>query len=169
MKTNKVNLLSQRRIVEKRLQGWRSVRDQQAPPSGWIHAVRGSLGMTSRQLADLLGISQGNVVALEKREAEGKATLESVQKAAQAMGCKLVYALVPATPFENLEAIVDAKAQAAASELLARAEHSMQLEKQGTDAEDRKSALNRLADELKAKMDKRLWETKKSKKEKPPG
>jgi predicted DNA-binding mobile mystery protein A len=160
MKTSKTSLLSQRRIVEKRLETWRPLRDQEPPPSGWIHAVRGSLGITSRQLADLLGISQGNVVALERREAEGKATFESVQKAAQAMGCRLVYALVPAAPFESLESIIDVKARAAASELLGRVEHTMQLEKQGSDAKDKKEAVERLADQLKAKMDKRLWTAK---------
>ena len=164
MKMSKTSLQNQRRVIEKRLRDWRSVRDQPPPRSGWIQAVRGSLGITSRKLADLLGISQGNVVALEKREAEGKASLESIQKAAQAMGCKLVYAIVPNAPFDTLESIIDDKARALAAELLARTEHTMRLEKQGTDAVDKAEALERLVSELKAKMDKRIWKAKTLKK-----
>lgn len=158
MKTNKKNLSNQRLIIEKRLRPWLELRNEQVPASGWIKAIRSSLGMNARQLADLLGTSHSAVLALEKREAQGKATLELIAKAAKAMSCKLIYTIVPEAPSKSLDAIVDEKAQALASVILKRVEHSMRLEKQGSDAEDSKTQIKQLAFELKTKMDSRLWD-----------
>lgn len=158
MKTNRKNLSNQRQIIDKRLRPWLALREEQAPGAGWIKAIRGALGISTRQLADFMGTSHSAVVALEKREAQGKVTLEMVAKFAQAMGCKFVYGIVPEAPWESLDSIVSAKAKALASELLKRVEHSMSLEKQGSDAADSKAQLERLAFELKTKMDSRIWD-----------
>ncbi|MBI2606976.1 MAG: mobile mystery protein A [Deltaproteobacteria bacterium] len=158
MKTNKKNLFNQRRIIEKRLRPWLALRQEQVPQSGWIKAIRGALGINTRQLAQMLGVAQATLVMLEKREAQGKATLELIQKAAQAMNCKLVYALVPSEPFNDLDSIVSTKARALAADLLRKIEHSMCLEKQGGDAADSENQIDRLVIELKSKMDSRIWE-----------
>lgn len=157
MKTNKKNLFNQRQIIEKRLRSWITLRGEQPPPSGWIKAIRGSLGMSLRQLADHLGVAQSTVVMLEKREAKGTATLEVIKKAAKAMSCKLVYALVPDSPFNDLDSIITSGAKHLATQLFKKIEHSMQLEKQGGDASDIKEQVDRLAYELKEKMDSRIW------------
>lgn len=158
MKTNRKNLSNQRQIIDKRLRLWLALREEQAPGAGWIKAIRGALGISTRQLADLMGTSHSSVVALEKREAHGKVTLEMVAKFAQAMGCKFIYGIVPEAPSESLDSIVSAKAKALAVELLKRVEHSMSLEKQGSDAADSKAQVERLAFELKTKMDSRIWD-----------
>jgi predicted DNA-binding mobile mystery protein A len=100
-----------------------------------------------------------SVVMLEKREAKGTATLAVIQKAAEAMHCKLVYALVPNAPFKNLEAIIESRALRLAVELVKKVEHSMQLEKQGSDEHDVERHVYRLARELKETMDSRIWNT----------
>ncbi|HZZ37352.1 MAG TPA: helix-turn-helix domain-containing protein, partial [Caulobacteraceae bacterium] len=52
------------------------------PPKGWLRAVRDALGMTTKQLARRLGVSQPRVVALEKGEVDESVTLTSLRRAA---------------------------------------------------------------------------------------
>ena len=73
------------------------------PALGWVRAIRDSLGMTAAQFAARLGVSQPRVIALEKAEGKGRLTLQTLEKAAAALDCTLVYALVPN---RSLDAIV---------------------------------------------------------------
>ena len=168
MKTNRKSLSNQQSLMEKRLAGWSLVQNSETPPTGWIKAVRGALGISTRQLAQLLGTDHSAIVALEKREAKGKASLEMIQRTARAMGCKLVYAVVPDAPNKSLDHILDARARDLASRLLGRVEHSMRLEKQGSDATDSKAKIDKLSFELKTKMDSRIWDATTPKKKKAP-
>ena len=68
------------------------------PPRGWLRAIRDALGLTTKQLARRLGVSQPRVVALEKGEIEETVTLASLRRAAEALDCRLIYALVPDRP-----------------------------------------------------------------------
>lgn len=166
MKTSRRNAISQRELLDKKLDRWLSLRGDKTPPSGWIKAVRGALGLNTRQLADRLGVTHSTVTRLEKSEAKGRATLQSVERAARAMGCKMVYALVPDQPYKNLDAIVDEKAQQVAVDLNKRVGHTMELEKQGSDVAETEKQVRRLALELKSKMDSRLWDKRPLKKTK---
>lgn len=162
MKTNKKALGTQRRLIDKKLQPWLPVRAEKRPPTGWLKAVRGALGISSRQLAQIVGTSSSAIIRLEEREPEGKVSLDLLNRAAQAMGCKVVYAIVPNDDSESLEAIVDSRARLAAKELLKKVEHSMRLENQGSP--DYKGQLERLTLDLKEKMDPRIWGLTKAKK-----
>ncbi|MCC6897994.1 MAG: mobile mystery protein A [Polyangiaceae bacterium] len=99
------------------------------PPKGWIRAVRDALGMTGVQLAKRLKISPQSVVALEKSEKNGAIKVETLRRAAEALGCTLVYALVPNT---SLERAVSDRARKLAMRDLGRVAHTMKLEAQGT-------------------------------------
>ena len=101
------------------------------PRSGWIKAIRESLGISIHQLAGLLGIDKGNVSRLEQREVKKKITLESIHKVAEAMDCEFIYAIVPKNSIPSLDAIVSQRADELAQEILTQAEHTMRLEKQG--------------------------------------
>jgi len=68
------------------------------PSRGWIRAIRETLGMTTRQLAERLGVKQPTLAELEKNEASGNITVKSLERAAEALGCRLVYALVQIKP-----------------------------------------------------------------------
>ena len=162
MKTSKRNLRSQRDLIEKKIKPWIKLRSEKSPQSGWIKAIRGALGMNTRQLADLLGINQANALRLEQREARGKATLEFIQKAADAMDCKLIYAIVPKDQFADLDEIVSQRAELLAGELVKKVHHTMKLEKQGTGL-DTQSDRKKLAEELKQKMDSRMWDGRRKK------
>jgi predicted DNA-binding mobile mystery protein A len=157
MKTNRKSLLSQRRLIEEKLRPWTPLRGDKPPRSGWIKAVRGALGMSSRQLAERVGVEQSSITRLEERERMGKVTLESLATAAKAMDCKLIYAVVPDDRYHQLEMIVDERARDLARQLVERAEHSMRLEQQGTHAQDLEERIGTLANQLKIQMDARIW------------
>lgn len=125
------------------------------PTRGWIRAIRDALGMSATQLAARLGVSQPRVVALEKGEVEDTLTLQSLQKAAHALDCTLVYALVPNRP---LEAMVRAEAERIASERLATVEQTMRLEDQAVGSPEGARQRERLIEQLVRTETRRLWE-----------
>ncbi len=157
MKLNKNTLHQQRHQLDEKLKNWRTISRVPRPRLGWLKAVRESLGMTTRQLATFLGTDNAAVIRLEKRETEGKVTLETLNRAAQAMGCRLIYAIVPD---ETLETIVDDKARDAARAILRSVSHTMKLEQQEVGDQATQRQLLELARELKAKLDPSLWEKK---------
>jgi Fic-DOC domain mobile mystery protein B/predicted DNA-binding mobile mystery protein A len=65
------------------------------PVKGWLRAIRTGLGMSGVQLAKHLGVKPPRVVEMEKNEVDGAITLKVLERAAEAMGCMLVYALIP--------------------------------------------------------------------------
>ncbi|MEM0954562.1 MAG: mobile mystery protein A [Pseudomonadota bacterium] len=71
------------------------------PTEGWVRLVRKALGMTLRQLGHRMGVSTSAVARLERMEPEGRVTLAQLEKAAAALDCRVVYALVPDGPVEE--------------------------------------------------------------------
>ncbi len=112
-----------------------------APVRGWIQAVRGALGMSTAQLARRLGVSQPSVVALEQSEAKGSIELATLRRAAAALDCTLVYALIPNQP---LEATVRDRARAFTRRRMEPVEHSMLLEDQGVTPKDADARLDEI-------------------------
>ncbi|MBM3581146.1 MAG: mobile mystery protein A [Alphaproteobacteria bacterium] len=103
------------------------------PPRGWVRAIRDALGMTGVQFARRLGVRPQSAEALEKSEAGGAIELKTLRRAAEALDCTLVYALVPNRP---LEETVLARARKIAARDLGRVAHTMELEAQGTEDSD---------------------------------
>jgi predicted DNA-binding mobile mystery protein A len=113
--------------------------------------------MTTVQLAKRMGIQQSGATLLENRELTKKVSLDILQRAAHAMNCELVYAIVPK---ESLEQVVDLQAQKAAKKILQRTTHTMELEQQGAGVAETNLHLEELVMELKNNLDRRLWEIK---------
>jgi predicted DNA-binding mobile mystery protein A len=157
MKTDKKALATQRKLIERKVHPWLPLRADRVPPAGWLKAVRGALGLNSRQLAARLGVEHATILQYEKSEAAGKISLQTLQKAAQAMRCQLVYAIVPEEPCESLEAVLDDQAAQAARAIVSRVDHSMRLEQQGLATERSAEQVQDLAARLKAEMDPSLW------------
>ena len=125
------------------------------PSRGWIRAIRKTLGMTTRQLAERLGMKQPSLVELENSEAAGSITVKSLERAAAAMGCRVVYALVPTKPLT--ETIKERASQLAKQKLVA-VEQTMRLENQEVHGQaSRKEAERRLIEEL-LRRPARLWD-----------
>ncbi len=99
------------------------------PPKGWIRAIRDAIGMTGGQLASRLGVRPQTIDAIEKSEAAGSIQLNTLRRAAEALDCALVYALVPRT---SLDSTVNQRARKIAVRDLQRVAHTMKLEAQAT-------------------------------------
>lgn len=123
------------------------------PPKGWIRAIRESLGMTTSQLAQRMELTQATVSEMEKSEMKGGIRLNTLRRAAEAMSCTLVYALVPKEP---LSKIVQDRALHVAAENSKPVDHTMRLEDQGLSAEQRDEQLREYARQLLSPRD--LWE-----------
>jgi predicted DNA-binding mobile mystery protein A len=128
------SLQTRRKFLDARLSPLKPEERFRPPPKGWIKAIRQALGMSGVQLASRLGVSPQTVDALENSEKNGRVQLETLRRAAEALDCTLVYALVPKN---SLEDSINSRARDIASENLARASHSMKLEAQETDPTDR--------------------------------
>jgi predicted DNA-binding mobile mystery protein A len=149
-KTMKMTKLA-RQALDERLAGWRSFTP--SPVRGWIRAIRESLGMSAADLAARLGTTRQAVAQLERSEADGSIRLESLRRAAEALDCTLVYALVPS---DSLEEIVDRRAHDVALQEAERVRHTMLLEDQLVDESlDKERHVDELAEEL--KNSRRLW------------
>ena len=100
------------------------------PARGWIRAIRDALGMSSRQLATRMGQSQPAVSQLEHSEVDDRITLATLRRAADALECDLVYALVPRT---TLDDTVRRRARSLARRDVASVDQTMRLEAQSLD------------------------------------
>src|SRR5712691_2099106 len=131
------------------------LKDAVRPPRGWIRAIREALGMTTGQLADRLGVRQPRVVELEHSEGTGNITVRSLERAATALGCRLVYILVPEEP---LGETIRKRASVVAERQLTSVEQTMRLEAQGVnDKAQREEAHQRLVEKL-LRRPARIWD-----------
>jgi predicted DNA-binding mobile mystery protein A len=144
-----------RRHIERRLGKLRPARQFAQPQRGWIRAVRDALGMSAAKLAERMNVSQPRVFALEKAETRGAVTIASLERAAQALECTLVYALVPNKPIDE---VLRKRALRIVTEELARVDHTMRLENQGMSAAELKEERLRLAADLIREYPRRLWD-----------
>lgn len=141
--------------LTKRFKELRPLAHLVRPSRGWIRAIREALGMTTGQLAKRLGVQQPRIIELEKAEASGNITIQSLERAAEAMGCRLVYALVPTRP---LTETIEERALQLARRKLAAVEQTMRLEDQEVRGKvAQKEAERRLVEEL-LRRPARLWD-----------
>ena len=125
------------------------------PRMGWVRAVRDALGMSTRQLAARMGVAQATVVQLERSEANGTVQLATLRRAADALNCDVVYALVPRDG--SLKRTVQEQARRRASALVKAVDRSMELEDQAvTEPAEMRAAMDRAVLQLAASR--RLWD-----------
>lgn len=108
--------------------------------------------MTVQDLANRLGITRAAAAKLETNERRRTIQLDSLQRAADALGCDLFYALVPREP---LQKTVDDRRLDVLRAMQERTEHHMHLEAQPVDNAVSREALLRDAERL--VPDRMLW------------
>jgi predicted DNA-binding mobile mystery protein A len=143
-----------RKHLDKKLNSLRHLDALSRPPRGWIKAVREALGMTTAQLGRRMGVSQPRAVTVEKAEVSGSITLDSLERAAHALDCRLVYALVPR---ESLEKQVQDRVREMAKKRLDAISHNMALEDQRISKDDEQAQLERMIEELLDALGFKLW------------
>jgi len=90
--------------------------------------------MSAAALAARLGTTGGAVTRLEQSEAADRVRLDTLRRAADALGCDLVYLLVPRRP---LTAVVRERARELAHLQAVAVEQTMRLEDQATGQPDK--------------------------------
>ena len=141
--------------LDERLEPWQEVKDLPRPRDGWVAAIRQALGIGVAQLARRLRITPSAVVQLEDREVAGTVTLESLRRAAEAMDCKLVYALVPNV---SLEHTLRTQVRRIAQQRLRRVGHTMRLEAQEVDDDEAGHQEAALVQRLLMERPRRIWD-----------
>lgn len=141
-----------RQLLDQRLSAWRHHLPVSAPPRGWLRALRETLGMPRTELARRLGVSGQAVAKLEASEADSSIRLDTLRRAAAALDCTLVYALVPN---RSLDEIVDRRANEVARRDVQRVRQTMLLEDQRGGEDDEERLVKELAE--RAKQSSALW------------
>ncbi len=114
--------------LDRTLKPFRAAAKNPRPQKGWLRAIREAAGISASEVARTLKTSRQLPVQLEKAEAEDRITLKSLRAAANALGCELVYALVPKA--NTLHELLEERARAQAKKHVLGVEHSMALEDQ---------------------------------------
>jgi predicted DNA-binding mobile mystery protein A len=143
------------KYLDRKLSKLNAIEKLARPAEGWIRVVRGALGLTTTQLAKRLKMSQPSVIAMEKAEQRGAISMETLERAAEALNCKLVYVLVPNEPLEDM---LRSQAGKVASSRLERVSHTMRLEDQAVSPRIMKEKHGQLVEELMQGNLHRLWD-----------
>ena len=109
--------------LDRKLRGFNTAAQVTPPPTGWLKAVRVSLGMSLQQLADKLSITKQSVQEIETREKEGNITLKTLKDTASALDMQLVYGFVPKDG--TLDDLIERKAKELAIRIVSRTSNTM--------------------------------------------
>lgn len=126
------------------------------PPQGWISTVRSALGMSGAQVARRLGSTRAWISRTEKAESSGSVTLKTMQRMAEAMGCRFVYAIVPVNG--GVEDLILTQARKKAARLVAASNTQMALEAQALTKDQVEYEVERLARQMMEAMPPDFWE-----------
>ena len=143
-----------RKQLETKLKRFKPLRDTAPPRKGWIRAIRDALGMTSEQLAKRLGVNKKRVSRIEHDEVEGRVTIKTMRRVAEALDCMFVYGFVPHT---SLEKTVRNRAEHVAKKRMEKVSQKMRLEQQELDEREEKMALCDATENLVADPPRTLW------------
>lgn len=145
--------------LDRQLKEWQAIRNKYGKPKpGWVKTLRIALSMSAEQLASRLGLTRGRITQLENAETQNAVTLRTLEEAANALGCELIYAIVPKGN-STLEEILKRKANQVAKERMARVAHTMTLEAQSVDTSTLEIQKDELAQSLIKHLNKKLWST----------
>ena len=128
------------------------------PSEGWIATARKALGMSAAQLARRLGLTRARVSQAEQAELLGGVTLKTMRAIAEALGCRFVYAIVPAEG--RVEDAIVAQARRKAQALVTKASTHMALERQSLPEDKNRAEVERIANELVRTMPGDFWDDK---------
>ena len=127
------------RIVD---QAGKQLQSIQKPSEGWLSVIRKALGMSGAEVA-------------ERNERQGAITINQMHKLADAMGGRLVYAIVPDG---SVDEMIRTQALQKAEARIRRASAHMALEKQSLSDAQTKQRIEELAEELARDMPPDFWD-----------
>ena len=151
---NKRLSVIQLRQLEERLEKVRDIAALESPQDGWVRTLRQALGMTTSQLAARMGITRQAVLQMEAAERKQTVTWSSLRKAATAMDCEVVYAVVPKG---SLTQVLLRRSRTLAEKHVQRIAHSMKLDAHVVGPAEQERQVEELAAHLAAERSRALW------------
>ncbi len=146
----------QRDQIDRQLAPFRRKALAGRPSRGWVRAVREALGMNGSQLARRMGIARSHLSQIEDAESRETVSLRTLRRAADALGCDLVYAIVPRNG-RTLEELLHDRAEQVASSTVENAAGNMALEGQPVGDRFKKRETDRIAAYLVQTLPRSLW------------
>jgi predicted DNA-binding mobile mystery protein A len=113
--------------------------------------------MSGAQLARRMGVTRARIAQAESAELDGGVTLKSMQAAAEAMGCRFVYAFVPRDTIEN---VITGQARKKAQAVVLAAGRHMALENQAVSDSRTRNEVSRITNQLIYEMPADFWDDK---------
>lgn len=110
------------------LDAFATAKNVARPSRGWLRAVREAMGLTQQRVANAMKVKQQAIDKFESAEANDRITLRNLRRVADAMGCELVYALVP--KHGTITELAEQRARDEATKRVRAVEHTMALEDQ---------------------------------------
>lgn len=144
-----------REQLDKKLEQYQVLKNITIPQKGWIRAIRDSLGMSMRQLADRLHVSKPRIARIEKDEIRGNLTIKSMHSIAEALNCQFVYGFVPNTTLKNT---VRTQAVKIITDRMNNVSQHMLLEKQDIPNEEQNKLIEYEIEELINQYPRTLWD-----------
>jgi|ERR1039458_10156758 hypothetical protein len=84
-----------RKRLDLEMRSYRQAGREKNQTNGLLRAVRHALNVPVAEVAEKMGVNRSGVFDLEAREPKNTISLRSMSRMAQAMGCKVVYGIVP--------------------------------------------------------------------------
>jgi len=100
------------------------------PVRGWLRAVREALGVSQQEVAIAAKVKRQSIIGFEEAEARDRITLRNLRRVADAMGCELVYAIVPKSG--SIQELAEQRTRSEATKRVLSVEHTMALEDQAS-------------------------------------
>ena len=84
-----------RKRLDLEMRSYRQAGREKNQTNGLLRAVRQTLNMPVAEVAEKMGVNRSVVFDIEAREPKNTISLRSMTRMAEAMGCKVVYGIVP--------------------------------------------------------------------------
>ena len=151
-----VTRAKQRQAQERVNQAGSLTKSLAKPIGGWIATFQQAIGMNAPALAERLGISRNSIYAAIQNEQAGSISVNQLEKIAEAMGGRLVYAIVPRE--RPVEEIVLAQARAKARRIIQRTRAHMALEEQSEGLRSEAEMVEELAADIIREGHRDFWQ-----------
>jgi predicted DNA-binding mobile mystery protein A len=85
----------ERKRLDMEMRPFRRAAQEKKPTAGLLRAVRQTLNIPLAEITEKMGVDRSVVFGLETSELKGTITFSSMVHMAEAMGCNVVYGIVP--------------------------------------------------------------------------
>jgi predicted DNA-binding mobile mystery protein A len=142
--------------TDSKIKSFVTVKTVIIPSSGWVHAIRLSMGMSLKHLGRRMNITAQSVKEIEEREKAGTISINVLRQFGKSLNMKFIYGFIPEK--ESISEMVKQRALEIAKEIVLRTSVNMSLEEQKNSEKRLRKAIKEKALEIQQEMPKYLWD-----------